>query len=198
MHIYIYLHSRLRRVGLKIMPEPSGPVGFLCLWQLTPFWAVKFGLRTVNDRMIDARDLQNQISIHFHSLPCTSMQINAHACTPPHREQALTTVTTATWTLRRCSAQTVHEWNMVDKSVLNMAESDTEIQITNHQTFLDVVKASQMLEPFVFVVYHAPVHLTHHTEQHLVQILNNFGLQQVQGGLCYLVDMCVCIKCNVM
>jgi len=86
----------------------------------------------------------------------------------------------------------------VDKSVLNMAESDTEIQITNHQTFLDVVKASQMLEPFVFVVYHAPVHLTHHTEQHLVQILNNFGLQQVQGGLCYLVDMCVCIKCNVM
>ena len=140
-YIYIYLHSRLRRVGLKIMPEPSGPVGFLCLWQLTPFWAVKFGLRTVNDRMIDARDLQNQISIHFHSLPCTSMQINAHACTPPHREQALTTVTTATWTLRRCSAQTVNEWNMVDKSVLNMAESDTEIQITNHQTFLDVVKA---------------------------------------------------------
>ena len=87
---------------------------------------------------------------------------------------------------------------MVDKSVLNMAESDTEIQITNHQTFLDVVKASRMLEPFVFVVCHALVHLTHHTEQHLVQIRFDFFQRAVAlatgaGGLCYLVDMCVCI-----
>ena len=48
--------------------------------------------------------------------------------------------TTSTWTLRRCSAQTVNEWNMVDKSVLNMAECDTKIQITNRQTFLMLLK----------------------------------------------------------